>query len=198
MVTIEFKADGYDYHDDDRILLNSIFSEVGLTRAEGQWAPAAGPPIELSAVITFFGNALAGILIEKALLATWKKFRKAWSKYREDRKNYSAREPELSSIRIRTSDMDIQMNMPINPDEFDLNAFLELVVSKLEHTQLAESVITSISLPSRKDSEGSWQTVRPEEYCNDDNVMVWWLQGSSVNGPWIYYDAENDIILSDR
>lgn len=196
MITVEFRASGYDYREEDRNTLNIEFAEVGYIRADGHWAPAAGPPIELAVILTFFGQALASVVLERILESTWIRFRNAWKKYRNKRKTYSDHEPELGSIIIRSDDLEIRINMPIAPENFDLNSLVQTIVDRLASNRLPKGSIRQVSLPSRKEDDGHWERVCPEEYSVDDNDMVWWLQGSSVDGPWFFYDASEDLVLS--
>lgn len=192
MVLVELKITGSEFAEADPPALKREFGELGAVRVVGSWAPAAGPAVELTTVITFLGGAFTTFVLEKTFEALWLKFGDAWARFREDRRHRGGEDTEFGTVVIRADDLEVIVDLRLDPQSPELTRLMEIVADRLINGALRNLPINSISLPSTLDEDGRWRHVYAEEYDATADEMIWWVQTSTAQGPWGFYDARKD------
>lgn len=195
MIVLEVRVVGFEFTDEDVTAVRREFGQIAPLRATGAWAPAAGPAAGVDIVLTFLGQTMAAVIVEKALEAVWRKVSASWKRYRQDRTTRGKMEPELDHIVIRADDVEVHVNAPIDPESDEFLALVAKIGQRLSDGALRNLPISTITLPSRRDYDGQWESVEPYDYDSAADKLVWYIEASSAEGVWGFYDARRDIWL---
>lgn len=191
LISVDVTFDGYEFHEDDLDALREEFSAVGPVHANGGWGPAAIPAATVEIILTFFGEAMAAVLLEKTLERTVEAVAAGWKRYRDRRHSAGRQEPRISRLVLRASDFDIEIDGVVDLEMLDLLALLGLMTERTRTGELKNAAIRRIQLPSKRD-HGEWRSLKPFEPAEGADFDVWNVWPKSADGRWGFYNARKD------
>jgi hypothetical protein len=192
LIITEVRFLSSDFSEDDQVDLRAAFEQVGPVRATAAWVPAAGPGPAIDLVLTFLGQTLASLVLEKTLEQVWLQVEAAWTRFNGSRRARALRDAELIGVVIRTDDLEFRINMLLDAGSPEVGQMMATLYDRLTHGALRSLRILTIDTPCQVGPDGHWEAVGLSEAAPDADPMVWHVRGTAADGGFGFYDARSD------
>ncbi|MHB8804614.1 MAG: hypothetical protein ACYC7C_05180 [Coriobacteriia bacterium] len=190
-VFYDLRFEGWQYTDDEIESLREDFEPLGLVHTSGRGGPAALPAAGVEAVVTFVGQTILGVILEKSLEHAYRQLRDRWRVYRARRLAKGLEEPEFNHLEFRGTDLTLEVNGFIDLDGDTILNVVLLLLERRMNGQLKDIPISKVVIPCHHEG-GEWRAVEPQEYAQTGDPYVWYISPPTMMSLYGFYDARAD------
>jgi hypothetical protein len=188
---LDIRLVGCEYEEADVEILRREFDSFGALRVTGRGSTGAGAGLEVTSVLYFLGGAFVTFVLDKAFDGVWERFRRGWTRFRDDRRRRHRSDPSFGGIVIRTDDIEVEIRPAFtDADPPDLGGVLALMGERLTSGSLSETHVDRITVPPPRWAEA------PAERAGDP--LLWYVASRSLEDRWGLYDAKEDCWLEEH